>query len=216
MIPKETRKQIFPGILESGSVNGDLIGLGLEGTPYVVITSDKLWRRKDWTTDDVMELIETQSKLEGIAISRDGTMNSASILSFMVMHHLESSPLWSLEKKESYFESVQFQRVLELAKEYGEAPAPAEEVSTLIRDGRCVATFRDVYTPDNYVSILEEYGEESHFTGFPGQTNYAGYWNSVYLIVVNKQTKHMETIAAFPQYLLAIENQQKLVGTTSV
>lgn len=217
LIPEETREQIFPGILESGSVNGDLVGLGLEGMPFVVITSNKLWQDKNWTAEDVLKIVEEEPDLEGIVVLRNGETSAYSNLFFTAgLGHLENAPFWNLQERESYFETVQFQKALELAKEYSEAPKMTEEVSTLIKEGRCLATFRDVYIADNFVNIVEEYGEECHFMGYPGQTDYSGYWNSVYLIVVNKQSKYLDTIAEFLEYLLDIENQQKIVGATGV
>ncbi len=160
--------------------------------------------------------MEAQADMEGIAILNDRTMSSSSNLHFMGLSHMESSPFLNFEKGESHFDDIQFQKVLELAKAYGEAPVPSGEVSGLIKEGRCIATFQEINFADRFVEVMEEYGEECHFIGYPGQTGYSGYWSSVFLIVVNKKSEYLETITEFLQYLLDIDNQQKLDYAISV
>lgn len=212
LVPKETLDQIFPGVLEAGSVDGSLVGLGVSGWATAMITSDELWQRDSWTVEDVMGIVEAHPDLEGMLISTIKTTDPAWTLYRMGLQHMENSPFVDFGTKESHFGDTKFQKFMELAKTYGEMPVPSEELSTLIREGRCIATFADLYYASDFVETMEKYGEECHFIGYPGQTDYVGYWSNLYLIVVNKRSEYSDSIAGFLSCLLDAENQQKLYG----
>lgn len=212
LVPKETLDQIFPGVLEAGSVDGSLVGLGVSGWALTMITSNELWQQDSWTVEDIMRIVEAHPDLEGILIAKNKTMNPSYTLYQMGLQHLENSPFVDFGKKGSHFEDTQFPKFLELAKTYGEAPVPSEELSTLIKEGKCIATLTDLRDASDYVEAMEEYGEECHFIGCPGQTDHSGYWSNLYLIVVNKKSEYSDTIAGFLSYLLDAESQQKVYG----
>lgn len=210
LVPEEILDQIFPGVLEAGSVDGSLVGLGVSGMARVMVTSNELWQQDSWTVEDIMGIVETHPDLEGMLVGPNGTTDSAFNLWWMGLQHMENSPFVDFGKKESHFGDTQFQRFLELAKTYGEAPVPTEDTSTRIKEGRCMAIFPNFYNVSSFVEIMDEYGEECHFIGFPGQTGYSGYWTNLYLIVVNKESEYSDTIAEFLSYLLSAESQQKV------
>lgn len=210
LVPKETLDQIFPGVLAAGSVDGSLVGLGVSGMARTLVTSNELWKQDSWTVEDIMGIVEAHPDLEGMLILQNRTMWSSMNLEYMGLTHMGNSPFVDFGNKESHFEDTQFQEFLELAKAYGEAPVPSGELSALIKDGRCIATLKDISFTDAYVRTVEEYGDECHFIGYPGQTDYSGYWFSLYLIVVNKKSEYFDTIAEFLPYLLDAESQQKV------
>lgn len=211
LVPTEILDQVFPGILEAGSVDGSLVGLGVSGMARVMVTSNELWQQDSWTVEDIMGIVEAHPDLEGMFILENKIMKPSSNLYWMGLQHMENSPFVDFGKKESHFEDTQFLKFLELAKTYGEASVPSGETSTLIKEGRCIATLaKDFYHVQDYVEAMEEYGEECHFIGYPGQTDYVGYWHNLYLIVVNKKSEYSDTIAEFLSYLLSAESQQKV------
>lgn len=212
LVPKETLDQIFPGVLEAGSVDGSLVGLGVSGWAFTMITSNELWQQDSWTVEDIMGIVETHPDLEGILISANKATDPAWTLYYMGLQHMENSPFVDFRTKESHFEDTKFQKLMELAKTYDETPVPTGELSTLIKEGRCIATFANLYHASDYVKTMEEYGEECHFIGYPGQTDHSGYWSNLYLIVVNKKSEYSDTIAEFLSCLLDAENQQKVYG----
>lgn len=212
LVPKETLDQVFPGILEAGSVNGSLVGLGVSGMAATMVTSNELWQQDSWTVEDIMGIVEVHPDLEGMFILKGGRMEPSLNLYWMGLQHMEKSPFVDFGINECYFGDTQFQKFLELAKTYGEKPVALKEISTLIKEGRCIATLEDVSWPSSFVEAMEEYGEECHFIGCPGQTDYSGYWTSLCLIVVNKESEYLDTIAEFLSYLLDVESQQKVDG----
>lgn len=215
-VPEETLKQIFPGILASGTVDGSLVGMGMEGDPIAVIVSDSLWQEDTWTAGDVVNIVESGQNLSGIFVTVMGTKDAGSNLDFLALHHLENSSFLDFEKGESYFEDEKFQRLLEISAEYGKGTEAADNVSELVKNADYIATIDHMPSESNYLDVLDQYGGNAHFMGYPGQTGYSGYWGSVYLIVVNAKTEHPEAVSEFLQYLLSSEMQKEIFAFTGV
>lgn len=211
LVPKEILDQVFPGVLEAGSVNGSLVGLGVSGMARVMVASDKLWQQDSWTVEDIMGIAEAHPELEGLLLLEDGKASPSTILYWMGLQHMENSPFVDFGTRESHFGEARFQNFLELVKTYGEAPVPSEDTGTLIKEGRCIAAFpADFYHVHDFVAAMEKYGEGCHFIGYPGQSGYSGYWHNLYLVVVNRKSEYSDTIAEFLSYLLGAESQQKV------
>ncbi len=211
LVPKEILDQVFPGVLATGTVDGSLVGLAVDATARVMVTSNELWQQDSWTVDDVLEIMEAHPDLERMFLMEGAETSPSSILYWMGLQHVENAPFVDFGRKESHFTDGKFQKMLELAKTYGKAPRPSEEIGTLLREGRCLAAFPDdVRSAENFVNVVERYGEGCHFIGYPGQTDYVGYWTNMYLIVVNKQSEHLDAIAEFLSQVLSAENQRKV------
>lgn len=208
MIPEETMNQIFPGIVEAGTVNGDFIGVCPEAIPRVLITSNDMWKEAHWTNEDILKLIETHSDLEGI-ITDMGEVNPFINLQVLSLRHFDNSPYIDWQQGVSNFESKLFIQSLEQSKIYGEQlGCNRMDVPEKIREGKYIAAIESIYTPYNYEEIRETYGKDCHVIGWAGQEDYVGYWNSACLVLVNKKSEYKEEIAGFLNYLLDKENQK--------
>ena len=210
MIADDTKEQIFSGIIDAGSIEGHLIGICPQAIPIVMVTSDKLWEKEQWTNRDIIEIVEANPELEGLYVS-GGKQSSAYNLSFMTMNHINNSPYIDWNKGISKFQSDDFIRSLEISKYYGELPGCSNyETKEKIRDGKILATLEYIFYPSDFVELKENYGEHCHVIGWPGQTGYVGYWSSTYLILVNKETEYKNEIADFLEFVLCEENQKKV------
>jgi len=210
MLSEETLSQIFPGILAAGTIDEKLVGICPQGLPIVFWTADSLWTEEWWSPADILTIVEENPQLEGLYVSDEGA-SPGSNLGFGVLNHVESSPYVDITKGVSYFEAEDFIKTLEIAKKYGELPTVGgEEKVQKIRNGEYLATIEYVFWPQSFVEMVEKYGEDCHMIGYPGQTEYIGYWTSTGVVLVNEKTEYKEEVAEFLEYLLSQENQQRV------
>lgn len=208
LISGETKKQIFPGILESGTVSNVWVGVCPEAYVATYVTSDKVWDKDTWSTQDILTLIE-KNEPEGINVSDNGSATPENCLFFMLGAYMNDIPFGD-------FTDERFREVLTYAKDFGKRPRLTESVSELIRDGRCVTTSMMILSANDFVSAMEQYGEHCRFMGFPGQGDSVGSWLGTYLIVVNQNTKYTEEIGKFLEYVLSEEKQNAIIGFLGV
>lgn len=210
LVPAEIREQLFPGIREMGTIEGDFIGLCFSAKPFVLATSNQIWEEEQWNYEDILQLVENNPQLEGM-FTVEGKQNPGQNLYIWLEMHIEDTDFIDWEKRECSFDREVFAEVLELAKEFGGLPGcSADEARDKVREARYLAKMEQISLTSMFVELMEEYGEECHFIGFPGQKEYVGYWSSEYLIVVNRNTAYKEEAAEFLQYLIAPENLRRM------
>lgn len=209
LISGETKEQIFPGILEVGTVKDVWVGVCPEGLAGTYIASDEIGDKNAWSTEDILALVKESHELEGIDVSDDGTTTPEDNLFFMLGACMNNIPFGD-------FADERFREVLTYAKDFGKRPRLTESVSELIKESKCVATAMMIFNASDFVSAMEQYGEQCRFMGFPGQGDYTGFWLSTYLIVVNKNSEYIEEITAFLEYVLSEEKQKSIIGFLGV
>ncbi|MGN0428671.1 MAG: extracellular solute-binding protein [Acetatifactor sp.] len=211
-LPETVRENIFPGILATGSFDGKLVGLGLDALPVAFMTSDTLWQEDNWTVEDVINLVEQNPKPEGIFISSSWNRTAGVNLGFLAGRHLENSPFIDWKNRKCHFEDLLFIKALKYSKELVGQRHDKSEFPDLLREGEYVAAHEDMYNIWDYVNMTASYGKDCHFIGMAGQKEFSGYWNSVCLILVNKNTRYPGKISDFLQYLVSKEHQKEIVS----
>lgn len=211
-IPDAVRENIFPGILDTGTINGEWVGMGFHGIITAFLSSKQLWSGDMWTTEDVIKLVEENKEVVGIYSYYDGQQTAGMNLQFMVCRHLENSPFIDWKKRMCDFENPLFINALKLSKERVNQSNRSDELLTMIREGKYLGCLRQADFLPDYRELLKKCGEDCHLMGFAGQEDYSGYWTSTPLILVNKNTKYPEIISDYLQYLLKEENQFSLYG----
>jgi len=214
MLSEEIMSQIFPGIIEVGTIDGELVGICPKGMPIALWTSNRLWTKEGWSHTEVLTIIEENPHLQGLVVT--GTEpNAMDNLYFLALEHEENSPYVDLENGISHFDTSDFIKALEMAKKYGELPkAAGGEKVKKIREGEYLTTFEYIFSPYAFVDMMKKYGEQCRMIGQPGQTEYVGYWTSTGVVLVNAKTVYKEEVAEFLEYLLCEQNQQKVIETS--
>lgn len=229
VFPAETKEQIFSSVLEAGSFDGKLIGLA--GLSYgacmeTAFVSKDVWTKDTWTVEEFVNLVEErEGELESIFV---GGFYSDNPFYCMALRDLENTPFIDWEKKECYFDSELFRKVLELSMKYSHTSEGssssgindyderAKNEREAIRSGKALAYV------DNYINTLFFFskdvamlGEDYFYVGFPtdsGNGNY--FYNTNTYLVVNKNAQNMDDIYRFIQYVYNKENQRSMGSGT--
>ena len=131
-------------------------------------------------------------------------------LLFLLMNSLESMEdigLIDLEKGESHFDSEWFRRILEATDNYNTEKYAEQDLHHIIASGQCVMRVVNLRGEADVIAELQEYSEDCHYVGYPGQENYVGYWSPYCVLLVNKNSPYKERIGEFLEYMLESETQ---------
>ena len=209
---------MYSGIREACRMDGEMYGVAIDIITSVSVTSDKIWEGEVWSLHDILDIIDSR-KPEGLVVLTGAAPNSSPLLSLLYLsgYYLEESPFFDVQKGESYFESVDFIRLLEICKLYGEERnVSRQEALKLLEEGKILAVrdhFWTLNAANGYISAQEDYDGPFHYVGDPGQSGVGVYSNSTTFVVVNKDAKDKEVIGEFLNYLLGEEAQQGVTFT---
>lgn len=208
LISEETLEEIFDGIIASGTVNGEFVGLVPSAYPMTMMTSYETWEESSWGALDILELMENNEQLEvGFWEDYNGNVSGDSMLYSLVCHDMTNSPFVDFEKGESKFEREEFVRLLELTKEYSEAELKGSAKNT--QSGQALALRAYIFSISTFCQNMRMMGEECHLVGMPSETDYVGSWLCYSLLVVNKNSPYKEEIKGYLEELLSLQNQRQ-------
>lgn len=222
MISEEVREQLIPGVLELGSVNGELVGLVPEVNFSTVGVSRSLWDREGWTVEDFMEQVGKKEDWQYLFDFSGSSAGGRYFFNNIIPGQLESLSLLDLEAGTCDFKNEKFIRILEFCKKYssleyqeGEVRWDRDESARKLREGESAADVRHLYGGlTEFTDIMERYGDDCRIVGFPtglGSGNYVDSYSYGYL-VVNAGTKQKEEIRKYFDLLLSIDNQMDTSG----
>ncbi|MBD5528359.1 MAG: extracellular solute-binding protein [Lachnospiraceae bacterium] len=222
MIPQETKDVLIPGVLELGTVNGQLVGLVPEVHFETLATPVQVWGEDGWNLEELIDILETGDDWE-CPFHQVGVRHDGYTLLYRFLF-LGDSSILDVEQGTCRFDSREFIRLLELCRKYGdERPSEKkwedqlslDERYRLMQEGEVVAETLHLFGGvDAYSSAVEHLGEYGHIVGYPtesGSGNYVDSYSYGYL-VVNAQTKYREEIGKFFSLLLSYDNQFKTDG----
>lgn len=217
-VPLEIKEQIFPGILQSGCVEQDWVGLGVEGMPLVYLTADKLWDKENWSVEEIVSLAQAHPELEGLFVNLDFTYVGESDPAINA-ECLFRNPyaFYDVKEKTSRFESKTFTDALEIIRQSKTLSLPKNNVADLLREGRILGVRTRLYSTQDYVDVMNDYCcDGCRFVGGIGQKDWVGNWSSVYLVLINRNTKHADAIHEFIEGLLDYNKQDGMSMSVSV
>lgn len=208
MIPEDIKNVMIPAALELGVIDGKMVGFvpRLEFTS--LITSNRIWGDESWSLDEFLEAAESGEDWE-IMIYYLGSELSASALLDMLISDVDNTSLLDLEQGVSYFNSDAFVRILELCKKSYQnrnAWIDGEERAEMLKEGRVMAEWRFVTDLSSFSRIMDSYGEDCNFVGYPAEGGSGNYARAEYL-AVNANAVHMDEIKKFFTYLLDYDRQ---------
>lgn len=210
---------MYAGLRDACYMDGRMYGMAFEIFASVSVTSDKIWEGEMWSPHDILDIIDSRD-LEGLVVLTGAVPNSSPLLSLLYLsgYYLDESPFFDVQKGESYFESEDFVRLLEICKLYEkERNVSRQEALKLLEEGKILA-IRDYFlalknAANGYISAQEDYDGPFHYVGDPGQSGVGVYSGTTTFVVVNKDAKDKEVIGEFLNYLLGEEAQQGVTYT---
>ncbi|MCM1058579.1 MAG: ABC transporter substrate-binding protein [Firmicutes bacterium] len=220
ILPEELLEQIFPGVLQAGTVDHKLCGIANEAYIETVVVSEESWPGETWSFRDVMALAEGQAAAGGITGVFGGETWELMLFD-LVLRDITAgnSTLADREKKECRFDSEEFIRALEFCKKYGLASEDRdkmtfEEIMEGMHNGSILA-YRLAGDLKEFSRVMAELGDGFHCVGFPTEGSYGGCVSCYSFIAMNAEGEDQETAADFMQYLLS-ERVQRSMGICTV
>ena len=210
MIPEDVKEQLFPGVLQAGTLDGALVGIAPEVSFYTMLAPDSIWSGDTWTVYELMALAESRDDWER-PLSLEYVDPSAPDLFWdILVRDLSGSPYLDLEHGISYFNSEQFIRILEFCLQHGReeyVTSTRDESFRVLREGKCAAM--QLYCYDGLISYSYDMIDcgSSHVVGYPREEGSGSYVFGEGYLVVNKNAAHKEEIKDFIAFLLDYENQ---------
>lgn len=196
---------LFTGVREMGYIDGKLYGVMPAGRNSALFTSDELWEGDSWNLQDIFEIIDSR-ELEGL-IADSPSAN----LRLLGGCYLGRSPFYDTEASESYFDSEEFIRLLEVCKQYGNMGKRSRQESLeLLAEGKLLAVEDSFITLNQFAWTISDYNDIIHPVCYPGQTGWIGVYDSSYFVVVNRNARDKEVIGEFLNYLLDDETQMHI------
>lgn len=217
----EIREQIYPVVLEYGTVGDSLYGLTFTGSLETVLISESRWSKDQWTWEDAKRILrekeETGNPYIGISNDRYSTdgLTAEDMLRFFFQGICESS-LVDVEKGSCQFNVDIFRDILMLCKQYGKPTPQVLSLDEETRRGQYQAVLNQElfsYTLDFFDSRFVEFSEAMaemepcHAIGFPSEQGSYHYFAGDYLMAVNKNSQDSPWIAEFLNDLYSYEVQ---------
>lgn len=208
----EVLEQIFPGVIESGIVDGQFVGVMPTGTALGLLVSDNVWEKEYWTMANIMELLD-KPEVEGLFTDLGmGAAVSKDVFWHFVLVDLASTGFVDLKTGISSFDCGEFKRILTAAKEYGTEQRFSEELYQMAMNGEYLMMACPASDFMNFSEKINRYGKNCHWVGFPGQTDTVGYWESAPYLVVSRNTSNKEAVSRFLEHVLSKESQSMTVA----
>lgn len=96
LVSEETLSALWPGILQAGTLNGQLVAITPEAGASTMLVSDELWPEDHWTLEEALEVMEAHPKLQYPVMS-NSMLDKEYVFSFLVLQNLSESPFLDLE-----------------------------------------------------------------------------------------------------------------------
>lgn len=213
MIPENIKNVMLPAALELGVIDGKKVGFVPQIEFVSLITTNRIWEDASWSLDEFLEVAESGENWE-IMICFLGSELYVGTLLDILIGDADNTSLLDLEQGISYFNSDTFVRVLELCKKSYQnrnAVTDGEECIELLKEGNIMAEWRFVTDLSAFSRIMDAYGGDCNFVGYPAEGGSGNYARAEYL-AVNANTVHMDEIRKFFTYLLDYDRQFAVDG----
>lgn len=211
LISEETLKTLWPAVLELGTVEGKLVGIGTDLSVNTMMVSDEIWQGDRWTLQEALDVIEAHPQMSyPLVFANYSVIDRSRILECLVLRSLRAgeSPFLDLEAGSCDFNNSLFIRVLEVTGACKEQ-LDYEETDKLYQEKDWLAVEANIRI-DQFADRKNELGENYHVVGYPTEGESGTYCGSGSFWVVNRETEHMQEASEFLEELLNYENQSSL------
>lgn len=220
MISEDTLSKMIPGVIELGSVNGQLTGITPEIIFETVFTGNETWKANSWTISEFTDLLQGRDNWDWPVSFSSDRISYYTLFWMMFCNDLSHSPFLDLEQGKCSFDSQEFIDILNLCKKYGQPSSETrswEERSRMLREGECLAGISILYDGFyGFSSTMLALGDNCHIIGFPGEDGSNSFitgYSQGYL-AVNINAEHKEEIKDYLNFLLSYEKQYEVYGSS--
>lgn len=198
LISEDTLEQIFPGILESGSIDGKLVGVYFDSYPTAFVVNKELLGKDTWELADLNDVAEENPQLKGFMTS-SFTFEEEVLLSILALSNLEDCPYLDWSNNKSNFNCEEFVSLLNYFKQYG--PTRAGSLKFVCEgDYLAYRTSVDIKDLVGYSKVMAQCEDTCLLMGYPGSGQSEGCWMNSSFLVVNAASDNKEEISEFLEY----------------
>ena len=202
LIPVETMEQLFPCVIQDGTVDGRMVGLTTDIMIETLITADDTWSGESWNLDEFLRVLEENGEWKypiGEYITYIDSMRCLKVL----LPNLCHSDFLDLETGVARFDNDEFIKIMEICKQYAgrsgsSAPIPSQA---------CAARVAWVTDLTSFSKIISESEDKEHLVGYPVDGSGHFVWTHFGYLVVNADSEHKEEIRDYIKFLLDHDNQ---------
>lgn len=207
LISEETLKQIFPGIVTSGSIDGKLMGVYFDTMPIAFLVNKELLGKENWEIADLNAVAAKNPQIKGLMTSAF-TFDEGVLLSILALNDLENCPYLDWTQKKSDFNSGEFVELLEHLKRFGTSKGGSLKK---VCDGEYLAYRTSIEIKDlvGYSEVMAQCGASCLVLGFPGSGQSTGCWMNESFLVVNAASNNKEVIGKFLEYAFSPTAQKE-------
>lgn len=207
LIPEETMEQIFPCVIQGGTVDGKMVGLTTDMMIDTMLTADATWSEESWSLDEFLQLLEENEEwerpIEEYIIYIDPMRCLKALLP-----DLCHSYFLDMEAGIARFDSDKFIEVMEICKKYKDEDISDEASgSERMLNQECAACERWILDMQGFSRIMCEYGGKAHLVGYPADGGGHFLWPHFGYLVVNADSEHKEEIRDYIALLLDHDRQ---------
>lgn len=214
ILTKDTKEQIFPGVLDCGTVDGKLVGLTCEATVDTLFIANEIWKDERWNSQDALELIRSREKA-GAPIERvvASSVTPYQMLVDLALKDITNSGFVNPDTKTCSFDSEEFIMLLEHCRKYGKEATgdykDSEELLAELKEGKCLA-YGISGNLVQFSIVKAMLGEDYHYVGYPSESK-QGSFLQFYdgCVAVNSQSSKSDEANDFLSYLVEYSTQKK-------
>lgn len=209
LVKEETLAQVFPGVIESGTVDGELVGVYFDAMPLAFAVNKELLGKEEWTVKDLLRISSENPQLGGFMASQYH-FEAAIMLNSLALTDLEHSGFVDFENGTSHFDNAEFVNLLKAFKQYGKDKSDDDALERVCnKEYLAFRTVMEVKDLPAYSELMAQCSAECQLMGFPGSGQYQGCWMQNNFLVVNTKTADKEAIAKFLEYAFSLQAQRE-------
>lgn len=214
VLEEDTRRQLYSGVMTAGIREGKLVGFPVAVCGDSMVTVEDNWQGENWTLSEIVELWQRR-KGQGAWRFLPQRWSQEEMLDFLVLSNISDSPFVDWESGTCNFDSDLFRQVLEMI---GERPVlkhtnldidEEHETAQQVMEGMYLADVMQGGDIVRYTNVMEYYGDNARFVGFPAENGNGNTLICYGFMVVNVQTEHWDEAADFLRHMYGKEFQSQ-------
>lgn len=220
VLDQDTQRQLFPGILENGMIDGGLYSISHTTTAVTLFVSREVWPGDSWTWEEAVAVLEglEQAGKPVQSIMNDpvgSVLDGGYLLRYFFLKDLGHCSLLDLEEGKAYFDTEEFCRLLEVCRRYAQTGssvgnyynvnAEMAAARSRLKEGE-VLCYKSLEASGDFMWFSEDMadlGDAYHMVGYPTESGTGDFMRCYNGIAMCADTKQAELAAEFLNYIVS-------------
>ena len=207
MLSEDIKEQIWPAVLELGTVEGQYVGIAPEVNIHAFMVSKEILQSPEWSWEKFLTVAQKIQPALTVSIGETLPKPEGSIRT-LLFPNLENFGLVNMDERSCHFVSEEFKEFLKQCKK-NLSMGKELDIAGMLQSGECLVSSQSITGIYQYDLIQSQFEESCEYVD-------NGYIDSEAFLVVNKKTTDTDTISAFVEHLLSMENQMNRVNDNRI